>query len=163
MKILGIDPGTTRIGYGLIESEGPRLLRYGVLEIAGASPLEKLEKLRRAFTALIKRLTPAVAGIETIYFSKNRKTALAVAHARGVLLSLLLAKKIPIRECTPNEVKLAVAGYGNADKAAVASLAKKILGSADLVGYDDASDAVAIALATASFETFARRVTNQEK
>ena len=163
MKILGIDPGTTRIGYGLIESEGPRLLHYGVLEIAGASHLEKLENMRRAFTALLKKFTPAVAGVETIYFSKNRKTALAVAHARGVLLSLLLERKIPVREYSPSAVKLAVTGYGSADKAAVALLAKKILRSADFVGYDDASDAVAIAIATASLEAFARRVTDQQK
>ncbi len=158
MKVLGIDPGTTRIGYGFIESTDWKLIAYGVLEVTGEDEIEKIADLGGKFSKLLISLAPDVAGVEGLFFGKNRKTALAVSQARGVILSFLAQAKIPIRECRPAEVKLSVAGYGAADKAAVAAMVKKTLHIEHLEGYDDASDALAIAIATAAREPFLSRI-----
>ena len=150
MKILGIDPGTTRIGYGLIErGRELKLLEYGVIEVRSKTEPNKLLELAKKLSGLIDALKPELAGVEKLYFAKNKKTALAVAQARGVILYLLLKKNILIQELRPGDVKIAVTGYGLAGKTAVKRMVKKILKIDDLEGYDDASDALAIAITTA--------------
>jgi crossover junction endodeoxyribonuclease RuvC len=159
MKILGVDPGSTRIGYGLIEKTGSlSLIRYGVLEMQSKTGPERIHELAHAFRALLVELAPDIAGIETLYFSKNQKTALQVAESRGVLLLGLKEYGLPIREFRPGDVKLAVANYALADKIAVAKMVKKILGVSELVGYDDASDALAIAIAAAHARSWEEKV-----
>lgn len=157
MRILGIDPGSTRIGYGLI-AHGRELqfLDCGTIEVAARDQREKLGELARRFAALLRAARPDAAGIETLFFAKNRKTALAVAEARGVLLLALARERIPTHECSPREVKVAVCGYGNADKVAVARMVCRTLRLPRLNERDDATDALAIAIAAASrvrFET----------
>ena len=157
MKILGIDPGSTRIGYGIIEDAtatagqagGLKLLDYGVLEIKEKNLPDRLNALSLLFDALLKKHRPDMAGIEKIFFAKNTKTAIDVSHSRGVLLAGMRENQIPILEFTPNEVKLAVSGYGLSDKKAVAKMVMRILNLKELKGYDDASDAIAVALTTA--------------
>ncbi len=151
MKILGIDPGSTRIGYGVIEDMGSlKLLDYGVLEIKEDNLPSRLNRLSVLFDELIKKHRPELAGVEKIFFAKNTKTAIDVSHSRGVILAAIQKNQIPIMEFTPNEVKLAVSGYGLSDKKAVAKMVMRILNLKELKGYDDASDAIAIAL-TATF------------
>ncbi len=151
MKILGIDPGTSRIGYGLIETDGGlKLVRHGVIEPNRKSLPEKISRLSVYFRELLAESRPDLAAIEKLFFAKNRKTAMEVAHARGVLLSILLENGVPIVEYAPNEVKAQVAGYGLADKIGVAKMVKIILKINELPGYDDASDALAIAITAAS-------------
>ena len=151
MKILGIDPGSTRIGYGVIEDTNPlKLIDYGVLEIKEKNLPDRLNALSVVFEELLKKHRPELAGIEKIFFAKNTKTAIDVSHSRGVLLASMQKNRIPILEFTPNEVKLAVSGYGLSDKKAVAKMVIRILNLKELKGYDDASDAIAIAL-TAGF------------
>lgn len=144
MKILGVDPGTSRIGYGLINDRPLELLDYGVLEISEKTS-KKFLLLAEKFEKLILEAKPDGAVIEKIYFAKNQKTAIEVAQARGILLFLLLKNKIPVKEYGPQEIKNAVTGYGLADKKAVAKIVSKLL-KAELKGYDDASDALAIAI-----------------
>lgn len=150
MKILGIDPGTARIGYGLISDHPLKLLDYGVIEIKDKTN-RKFLILSEKLGELINKFKPDAASVEKIYFAKNQKTAIEVAQARGIIILSLLNKKIPIYEYTPQEVKLAVTNYGLADKKAVAKLVKQLLGINELKGYDDASDALAIAITAANY------------
>ncbi len=150
MRFLGIDPGATRIGYGLIEgTRDPKLVAYGVIEIEASGESNRLLELSLAFEKLLASAAPAVAGVERIFFSKNRKTGIAVAQARGVIIAKIAGQGIPIVEWHPSAVKLAVTNYGLADKQAVAKMVGKILGVSEFDGHDDATDALAIAIATA--------------
>ena len=150
MRYLGIDPGTTRVGYGLIEGcHTPKLLSYGVIEIKSVGESDRLLELARAFEKLIESSNPAIAGVERIFFAKNRKTAISVAQARGVIVSKLAEKNIRMVEWHPSEVKRSVTNYGGADKRAVSKMGGKILGGSTFTGHDDATDALAIAIATA--------------
>lgn len=148
MRILGIDPGFRRIGYGLIEQGREiKIIKYGVLEIGAPKGAQRLEELGRELSALLAECAPERAGVEQLYFSKNRKTALTVSEARGVILKTLAEHGIEIIELNPNTVKKAVTGYGLAGKDAVAKMVKKILCIDTVTGHDDASDALAIAIA----------------
>ncbi len=154
MRILGIDPGTSRIGFGLIETTGGlRMLKYGTLEAKEKDLSGKMTTMTRQFRELLKETKPELAAIERLYFAKNQKTALAVAQARGALLSILLENGIAVTEFSPNEVKSQITGYGLADKKGVAKMVVSIL-KTELTGYDDASDALAIAIVAANHQRF---------
>jgi crossover junction endodeoxyribonuclease RuvC len=149
MIILGLDPGTTRAGYGLIQVEAGKtqLIGAGVLKVPEkGSKADILEAIRNAIAKLCAEHAPKVIAIEKLFFAKNRKTALAVAEARGVMLMAAREAGADIREYSPNEVKMAVTGYGSADKKAVLKMVRLILKAPDLKVIDDASDALAIAL-----------------
>lgn len=151
-KILGIDPGTTRIGYGLINANGSDLqyLSSGLIEITSTDREKRLLELADGYDALLKKEKPDLVSLEKLYFVKNIKTGMDVAQARGVLLLLTRQNRIPLVEYTPSEVKLNVAGSGNADKMAVAKMVKLILKIDEIKGPDDVSDAVAIAIVAAN-------------
>lgn len=148
MIALGIDPGTRRIGYGIVRGEDNTLayVAAGILKIKGANDVSALEETKKEVDALIKKYKPDVVGIEKLYFAKNQKTAIAVAQARGVILLAVKERAVPIREYAPNEVKLGVTGYGFADKAAVLKMVRLILQKRALKIIDDASDALALAI-----------------
>lgn len=153
MRILGIDPGTSRIGFGVIETAGQlRLIDYGVIEAREKTLTGKIANFSKKFEKLVNDTNPELAAIEKIFFAKNQKTALAVAQARGVLLAALIAKNIPIVEYGPTEVKSNITGNGLADKQGVAKMVKSILKVSELKGYDDAVDAIAIAITAASHQ-----------
>lgn len=152
MIILGIDPGTTRAGYGVIRVSGSEttLIAAGILKVPkGADKATLLEAIKNGVTKLCAEYSPSLVAIEKLFFAKNRKTALAVAEARGVMLMAAKEAGADIREYSPNEVKMAVTGYGGADKKAVLKMVRLILRSPELKVIDDASDALAIALAAA--------------
>jgi len=149
MKILGIDPGTSRIGYGLIDGRISKLIRHGVIEANEKDLPGKIANLSRQFKNLLSETAPELVAIEKLYFAKNQKTALDVAQARGAILSACLERNLAVTEYSPNEVKSHIAGYGLADKRAVAKMVRLILKVDSLPGYDDASDALAIALTAA--------------
>ena len=151
MKILGIDPGTSRIGYGFISDRPLKLIDYGVIEIKDKTN-KKFLTLSENLEKLINKFQPDAAAVEKIYFAKNQKTAIEVAQARAIILLSLLKNKIPVYEYTPQEIKLSVTNYGLADKKAVAKLVKLLLGINELKGYDDASDALAIAITAANYQ-----------
>lgn len=149
MIILGIDPGYGRLGYALLKKneEGTTLLDYSCIETSKDLKYhERFLKLSEKIEKLLKKYKPEVAAIEKIYFTKNQKTAFAVAEVRGMLLYLMLKNKIKIEEYTPLEVKSAVCGYGKATKEQIKKMVTLILNIKKEPKIDDISDAIAIAL-----------------
>ena len=151
MKILGIDPGSTRIGFGCIINKplkqgGVKLLSCGLLPIKQKKLEGRLLETQQLLNKLIKKIHPDLFSIEKIYFGKNRKTALEIAHFRGVLMAEAVRNKIKIVEYSPNEVKLTITGYGFSDKKAVARMVAKILKLEKIPSPDDITDAIALAL-----------------
>lgn len=149
--ILGIDPGTTRIGYGVIKKSGSvlKLLDYGIIEPVGND--NRFNILERLLNSIIKKYKPSLAAVEKIYFSKNKKTAMSVAEYRGIILFILNKKVKTVLEFDPNNIKLAVTGSGNSDKKTISEYVCLTLGISNISGPDDASDALAVAI-RASFE-----------
>lgn len=151
MVTLGIDPGTTRIGYGVIDQDKNRLtcLDYGILKVGSDKPtgfkdaVKELEKL-------IKKHKPDQAGIEKLFFFKNQKTIMAVSEMRGVLLFTLAKNNIPVQEFTPLQVKQSVSAYGRAEKSQIQRVAQLLLGLKEPIKPDDAADALAIAICCAN-------------
>lgn len=148
MIILGIDPGTRRVGYGVLEKIGGTfsLLETGILEIKSANDTSALEETKKGMDSLIKKFKPDVVGIEKIFFSKNRKTGIAVAQARGVIILSAMENSVPIREYSPNAIKLSLTGHGGADKKAVYKMVCLSLKNVPNNLLDDASDALALAI-----------------
>lgn len=153
MIILGIDPGTTIVGFGVIQkAQGKvRLLDYGVIRTPKKSQPAKLLEIDKDLTRIIKKHRPDLAGLETLFFASNKKTALSVAEARGSIILTLSKAGIPIKEFTPNSVKMTVSGYGKSDKKAMEKVVALNLNIKESELPDDAFDALAIAL-RASFE-----------
>lgn len=147
MRILGIDPGTTRIGYGLIEDGGGlRLLECGLLSGEGIPSEERLVSLEKNLVRLIEKLEPDLVCVEKLFFTKNKKTALEVSEARGVIILAIRRLGLKVLEFTPSEIKSAVAGNGRADKKEVEGAVCMTLGVGSIPGPDDVSDALAVAL-----------------
>ena len=153
MIILGVDPGTAALGYGIVERNGGRLraIDYGCLVTSPDLGLpERLLAIHSLLDELIALHEPAVVAVERLFFSRNAQTAIAVGQARGVILLAAAQHGRPVREATPNEVKVAVAGYGAADKAQVQRMVQLVLGMAELPTPDDAADALAVAICIAN-------------
>jgi crossover junction endodeoxyribonuclease RuvC len=147
--ILGIDPGTAALGYGIVESARGRVRRidHGCLETRPSRSLpERLVTIHAFVDELLELHAPAVVAVERLFFSSNAQTAFAVGQARGVVLLAAAKRGLDVREATPSEVKLAVCGDGRADKAAVARMVALVLGMAERPTPDDAADALAIAI-----------------
>lgn len=151
MLILGLDPGSTRVGYGLIKKQrgGLKLIASGLLKINSQNKNQRLLEIEKSLSRLIKKHQPDLAAIEKLFFMKNLKTALEVAQSRGVLTLTIVKGKIPLLEFSPSEVKIAATGYGSADKQAVAKMVKKILKTNEISKIDDVSDALATAICAA--------------
>lgn len=148
MISLGIDPGTRRVGFGVVERKfgDLRFIDAGLLKVTSIDEIGALHDVKCGMDRLIKKYRPDIMGIERLYFAKNQKTALAVAQARGVILLSASENCIFVKEYAPNEIKLGVSGYGSADKKAVLKMVKLTLGERNLKVIDDASDALAIAI-----------------
>ena len=149
MIVLGIDPGTAALGYGIVERSGSRLrmVDVGCLETSPADTLpQRLLQIHRVVTELIELHRPDLVAVERLFFSKNAQTAFAVGQARGVVLLAGAAAGLPVREATPNEVKTAVTGYGAADKEQVGRMVATVLGLKAVPRPDDAADALAVAI-----------------
>ncbi len=156
MIILGIDPGTATIGYGVIK--GPKkleLIEYGCIKTTtDFSTAERLEKLHNELTDLIKLHKPDIVAVEDLFFFKNLKTAIKVSQARGVILLTIAQAKTKIAEYTPLQIKQAVACYGRAEKNQVQKMVKVLLGLREIPKPDDAADALAIAICCANSVKF---------
>jgi crossover junction endodeoxyribonuclease RuvC len=151
--VLGIDPGTAALGYGIVERTGSalRAVDFGCLVTSPDLPLsERLLAIHGLVRDLVASHAPVVVAVERLYFSRNAQTAMAVGHARGVVLLAAAAAGVPVREATPSEVKMAVAGYGAADKEQVSRMVALVLGMASRPTPDDAADALAIAVCVAN-------------
>lgn len=152
ITVLGLDPGTARLGFGVLIKAGARFthIAHGCLETPKEMPqAERLETLHRGLKELLNRYQPELVGVEKLFFAKNAKTALPVAEARGVILLSLQTRGLRILEFTPMQVKQAVTGYGSADKRQVQEMVKVLLKLPEIPQPDDAADALAIAYAAA--------------
>lgn len=154
---LGIDPGFADAGFGVISVEGgkERSLAYGSLKTPAGMPTPKrLKLLADGLNRLIDEHQPAKAAIEKLFFSKNVKTALAVAEARGVIRLVMETRGLPCAEFSPAEVKIAVGGQGDASKEQVQKMVKTLLGLTAVPEPDDAADALALAITLANTKRF---------
>ncbi|MGH2407304.1 MAG: crossover junction endodeoxyribonuclease RuvC [Candidatus Limnocylindrales bacterium] len=152
MIVLGIDPGTAQTGYGIVERTGSRLraLDYGAIETPAAMELpQRLLLIQDGLAELIETHRPDLVAVERLFFNRNVQTALAVGHARGVALLTAARYSLPVHEYGPSEVKMAVTGYGRAEKGQVQRMVQSVLGLAVLPRPDDAADALAIAICLA--------------
>lgn len=156
MKILGLDPGSVRVGYGLIKKEKGelQLIKAGLLKILSKDGSQRLLELEKSFSELLKKQNPDLVVLEKIFFMKNLKTAVEVAQSRGVLTLIVAKHKIPLLEFSPTEIKAAATGYGRADKKAVAKMVEKILRIDKIKAVDDVSDALAAAIAGANYQNY---------
>ncbi len=149
MIVLGIDPGTAALGYGIVEAARGRVreVDHGCLETSPDTSLpERLLAIHALVDDLLASHQPDVMAVERLFFSKNVQTAFGVGQARGVVLLAAAQHGVPVREATPSEVKSAIAGYGAADKEQVQRMVQMVLGMADRPRPDDAADALAIAV-----------------
>ncbi len=149
MIVLGIDPGTAITGYGLVREENGQAvaLAYGAITTPSDLPLPgRLKQIQRDLAAVVEQYRPDQSAVEQLFFNKNVRTALAVGHARGVVLLTLAQANLPVYEYTPLQVKLAVTGNGRADKGQVQQMVTLLLGLSKIPKPDDVADALAIAL-----------------
>ncbi len=155
MIVLGIDPGTASLGYGIVERIAGRLreVDHGCLTTSPDTSLpDRLLEIHAVVDELISLHQPDLLGVERLFFSRNVQTAFAVGQARGVVLLAAAQHGTPVREATPNEVKSAITGYGAADKEQVQRMVQLVLGMSELPRPDDAADALAIATWVANTE-----------
>ena len=155
MIIVGIDPGTAAMGYGVVESKSGRLraVDAGCLTTRpDASLPTRLLAIHALLDELIALHRPDILAVERLFFSKNAQTAFGVGQARGVVLLAAAQAEVPVREATPSEVKVAVTGYGGADKDQVGRMVAVCLNLAEPPRPDDTADALAIAIWAANAE-----------
>ncbi|MBR3052199.1 crossover junction endodeoxyribonuclease RuvC [Candidatus Saccharibacteria bacterium] len=150
MRILGIDPGLGICGFGLIETTsraGARALDYGAVTTEVDAPIPvRLRELYESLTQVFDECEPEIVAVEKLFFSKNITTGIAVAEARGVLLLVAALRDLPVREYTPNQIKLSLAGYGAATKTQMEEMVRIHLGLDKKPKPDDAADALAVAI-----------------
>lgn len=157
MKVLGIDPGTGRLGWAVLETQSlkvksknynntPKLISCGLIETPANTKLDKrLKIIFEELGSVIKKYNPDELAIEELFFVKNVKTAISVSHARGVAMLTSSLKNLEIYEYKPNVIKLAIAGYGHASKDQIVKMLKLHLKGCS-IKQDDTADAIAVAL-----------------
>lgn len=150
MKILGIDPGIATVGFGILEKDLQgkiHTLDYGVIETPKTENLAvRLAMLEEGMSKLLKSYKPDEIAVEELFFSKNVKTALSVAHARGVILLTCIKECGRLFEYTPIQIKQALTGYGRAEKRQIQLVTASLLKLKGIPRPDDAADALAVAL-----------------
>jgi len=153
MRILGIDPGTGILGFGVIEIDDKRkatLVDAGVIRTPVKQPdSERLFTIYDELTQLVKELKPTVMAVEKLFFSQNVTTAMSVAQARGIILLIGKQHNLELHEFTPQKIKMALTGYGKADKKQMQEMVKILLGLPEVPKPDDCADAIAAALCCA--------------
>ncbi len=149
MIILGVDPGTATTGFGIIRKTKKKLkvIDYGCIKTyPDSTPGNRLKIINNELNKLINKYKPKVLAVENVYFFKNLKTAMPVSQAKGVILLTAAKKKIPVYEFTPLQMKMAITGYGKAEKKQVQKMIKVLLNLKEVPKLDDAADALGIAL-----------------
>lgn len=151
MKVLGVDPGYDRLGVAILEHDGARerLLYSHCIETDRSQDIpERLTALGAELVTLLKNHQPDCVGVETLFFNKNQKTAVAVAEARGVVLYLAKQFGCTVYEFGPQEIKIAVTGYGKSDKQAVYEMVRRLVSDVPEKALDDEYDAIAVGITT---------------
>lgn len=155
MIILGIDPGIAIVGWGVLSYENGRMtpLGYGSIQTeAGLKVEERLCRIHKTLTDIIRHFKPDVLSVEELFWNTNQKTGIVVAEARGVILLTAREEGVPIFEYTPLQVKQAIVGYGRAEKRQVMEMTKTMLHLQRMPRPDDAADALALAICHAHTE-----------
>ncbi|MBI2621235.1 MAG: crossover junction endodeoxyribonuclease RuvC [Candidatus Levybacteria bacterium] len=163
MIILGVDPGIGRCGWGIIETRNSKLeiRNSGCIETRANSPIEeRLLIISSQIEKFIKEYKPDVLSIEELFFSTNAKTAFTVGQARGVVLLLAGQNKLDVAIYTPLQVKMALTGYGRADKNQIGQMVKVILKLEKIPKIDDTSDALAVAITHAFSSKLGKLISN---
>jgi len=161
VRVLGIDCGSERTGYGVIESDGlsHRMVVAGVIKTSPRWPFEKrLLEIARGLRELIREHQPELAAVEEVFHAVNAKSALKLAHVRGVALLVIGEAGLGLAEYSPLEVKMSVVGYGRAEKTQVQLMVRSLLGLTATIESFDASDALAVAICHAARESTSRRL-----
>lgn len=149
MNIIGIDPGIGRTGWGVVNKQGSKItpLNYGCIETPPSQLMpDRLNVLHENLFSIFKSQKPSCLAIEDLFFNTNAKTALIVGQARGVVLLAAAQYNIPVAVYTPLQVKIALTGYGRAEKSQIGQMVKIILKLPSVPKPDDTADALAIAL-----------------
>jgi len=161
MKALGIDPGTATTGYGIIDGEKDaiQVIDYGCIKTSSKEPAHaRLVKISKDLKKLISKHKPNCIAVERLFFGSNAKTAMSVGQARGVIMLAASQSGVEIAEYTPLEVKMALTGYGRADKQQVQQMVKRLLKMKTIPKPDDAADALAVALCHINSDGFNSKV-----
>ncbi|MDP9727259.1 crossover junction endodeoxyribonuclease RuvC [Alicyclobacillus tengchongensis] len=157
LRVMGIDPGLARMGYGILDSYGNQLraVIFGCLETPANTPLAKrLSILFHGLQTLLEQYQPQVMAVEELFFNRNTTTAFTVGQARGVAILAGYEHQVQLAEYTPMQVKLAVTGYGRADKVQVQTMVKTLLSLPTVPKPDDTADALAVAITHAHMAPF---------
>ena len=167
MKVLGIDPGLTRCGVGVLDGQPGKklsLIAVGVIRTPATMPLaERLHQINLGLSEWIDSHQPEEISVERVFAQANRRSAMETAQAAGLALTLAAARNIPVSLHTPSEVKAAVTGSGRADKAQVGEMVRRLLGLADAPEPADAADALALAICHIYQSPINGRLRSQEK
>ncbi len=149
MRVLGIDPGIARTGWGVVDAENGKfkVQKFGCIETSSKKEIaQRLEEIYLEILRLIKKNSPNAIAIEELFFNTNAKTAFVVGQARGVILLACSQKNLDLAVYTPLQVKIAVTGYGRAEKTQVGKMVKTILNLKTIPKPDDTADALAVGL-----------------
>ncbi len=149
MRIIGIDPGTGILGFGVVDVNNAKLtmVTAGVITTPAHTPLdERLEEIFDGLTAIIAETKPDNMSIEKLFFARNVTTAISVSHARGVAMLTGRKARLPIAEYTPMQIKQTLTGYGKADKKQMQEMVRLQLNLKEIPKPDDAADALATAI-----------------
>jgi len=151
IRILGIDPGTAIVGWGIIDcgdsSNVQKVIAYGHIETdKSLSTAERLKEIDDGILLLIKKYEPREVAVEELFYFKNAKTVITVAQARGVIINTCFQNKLAIAEYTPLQIKQSLTGYGRADKSQMQKMIKSVLKLKSIPKPDDVADALAVAL-----------------
>jgi len=161
VRVLGIDCGSERTGYGVIDSDGSahRLVAAGVIRTSPKRPFElRLAEISKALRELLVRYAPEAAAVEEVFYAANVKTALKLAHVRGVALAAVAEAAVDFAEYSPLSIKTSVVGYGRAEKAQVKLMVCGLLRLEEAIESEDASDALAVAICHATRAFTSRRL-----
>jgi crossover junction endodeoxyribonuclease RuvC len=159
MRILGIDPGIGRCGWGIVNVESSKLnvIKFGCIETSSKKDVpERLQEIYSEISKLIKTYKPEALAIEELFFNTNAKTAFVVGQARGVILLIASQSKLEISIYTPLQVKMALTGYGRAEKEQIGKMVKTLLNLKEIPKPDDTADALAVAIAHAFSQKYAK-------
>ncbi|MBW2456523.1 MAG: crossover junction endodeoxyribonuclease RuvC [Deltaproteobacteria bacterium] len=148
MRVIGVDPGTLKLGWGVIEEVGTRRhhLGHGTLVLTGETLADRLVGIEEGLVAVLAEHRPEAAAVESLFFAKNAQSAAKLGHARGVVLLLLRRAGLEVGEYAPAQIKKAIVGRGRADKRQMAHVVMSVLGLRE-PPQSDAADALAVALA----------------
>lgn len=161
--VLGIDPGLTRCGYAVLEVQGATKISMRALGVLRTSPdqalPQRLAEISLEIEELLDEYLPSVVAVEHIFFQSNVRTAMSVGQVSGLALSAAARRGLQVEQYTPNQVKLAITGWGSADKAQVQKMVKQRLGLNTIPKPADAADAAAIALCHIASSSLAQKIT----